>query len=741
MAPPKRKNNPQKSSGYDGKRHRPNHGRQQLRHVTRTARRDGPVQEEAAGAESSGEDEENQLPDELEQPKKFQEGKAYDALLTLLKAEQKTGEKADKRPKNRKQSASGSSSTNGEGEEREKDQAEDDDDEAIAGANMQESSDEDSGSEEEEFFDLDENGDGTEGDNDRGDSTLSKDPFEAHFNLVSDEQVAQESNASHQGKWPVTDKRAIEGSAYLASVQVPPNGPITKSTVKPAHSFSEFATVKSRIRSEYLAHYADPLKPLDASLLRDMLEYRDVSYTYQSYKNTSYQKLYLTHVLNHTFKTRDRILKNNEKIRAYGDALKHGTLKPGATEPELRDQGFTRPKALILLPTRNAAYEVVEQLIRMSGSDQQENRKKFKHQFYEEGMPPETKPADFRHMFKGNSSDFFSLGIKFTRKTVKLYSSFFNSDVLIASPIGLSMILEDPKQSKREYDFLSSIEILVIDQANQIEMQNWDHVATVLKYVNKIPKNFHGADFSRIRMWAINDQAKYLRQTLVFNEFATPSVNSVISKSCNLAGKARYRPVITSKTCIMNSVGLKIKQIFQRFDAPDPQTNYESRYKFFINSILPSITKQSSYEDGLLIYIPSYFDYVRVKAYMKNHTKYDFASIDEYSSKPKVSRARHNFATGKVKLLLYTERMHHFRRYELGGVKNILIYETPANPQFYKELLKFVGKSIYNGQADVDLSFVKTLYSKWDATALERVVGNERAPVLCNAVNELYEFR
>ena len=38
---------------------------------------------------------------------------------------------------------------------------------------------------------------------------------------------------------------------------------------------------------------------------------------------------------------------------------------------EIRDQGFTRPKVLILLPFRNSAMHLVEILIKLSGTDQQ----------------------------------------------------------------------------------------------------------------------------------------------------------------------------------------------------------------------------------------------------------------------------------------------------------------------------------------------------------------------------------
>lgn len=738
------------------KKHRNGHGRQSMRTVTRTARRDKPEEVEPEVSESL-EDEQEEAP----VADKFQNIKAYDALLTLLKSDQQNIESTkavkERSKKGKSHETSESIESNEEDDEVNDDQDaessenEDDDsedfkgfdaeeneqeegqeaeqEESVAGLNVEEPSEDEE--EEMEFDAFD----------DQSNFNALEDPFEAHFNGVTEEYANKKSKLIETAKWETTAKASLADGSYIATTQSPPGGALASGLIAKTNNVEKYSTLKQRVRSDYLRHHSENLDELELDLLHNMLEYKDINYPYKLYNNASYKKLYLLHVLNHVFKTRDRVMKNNEKIRNYHDALKNGTLKKGAVEPELRDQGFTRPKALILLPTRNAAYELIEQIIKLSGAEQLENRKKFKSQFYEESSPLLTKPDDFKHMFKGNTNDFFSVGLKFTRKAVKLYSSFYNSDILVASPIGLSMILEDPKQSKREYDFLSSIEVLVIDHANQIEMQNWDHVGTVLKYLNKIPKDFHGADFSRIRMWSVNDQAKLMRQSMVFSEYLTPNINSIVSRSQNIGGKVRYRPIFTSKTCIMNSVGLKIKQIFQRFDSADPQNNYEARFKFFVNSVLPSTLKQSSYENGLLVYIPSYFDYVRVKAHMKQNTRINFASIDEYSSKSKISKARYAFSAGKVQVLLYSERLHHYSRYDLYGVKNVLVYEVPSNPLFYKELLRYVGKSVYKEQADIDLSFVKTIYSKWDSMPLERIVGNERAPVLCNLVNELYEFR
>lgn len=684
---------------------RPKHGRDQLRTVTRTARRDKFEEPEPESEEASQEDseEEQQTKPKAYKPDSLQ---SYNALLTLLKSDHQ--EDAPRAKKRKVEEAPS--------------------DDEVAGANLEEEPEYEE--EEDEVVSDDEAED------------QASDPFEVHFNQISDEYSDSQEKLVIKDKqrWSVSLKANYPDLNYSSMVQSPPGVPI-KIDNKQVSNLKDVG-IKKRILDAYESAYdSTSLSSLDSKIVAPMFNYQDVSFPYQRYNHQSYQKLYVTHALNHIFKTRDRILKNNEKLHNYQANLKEGKVSSG-DEPELRDQGFTRPKVLILLPTRNVCYEVVQMLIKLLGSEQQENKKKFQTQFYSPEFPPDSKPDDFKQIFMGNNNDFFSIGMKFTRKSLKLYSSFYSSDIIIGSPIGLSMMLENPDKRKRQYDFLSSIEVLIIDKANSIEMQNWDHVNTVMKYINKIPQQFHDADFSRIRMWSINDQAKMFRQNLIFSEYLTPNINNLISsKSFNLAGKSKFKPNINSNNCIMNSIGLKIKQIFQRFDGgSSPVQNPEARFKFFKNSILPSLMKSLSYEDGLLIYIPSYFDYVRIKDFLKT-TKLTFDAIDEYSSQSKVSRARSLFQQGKTKVLLYTERLHHFRRFEIGGVKNVLVYEVPSNPLFYKELVRFIGKTIFKNEADLDLCLIKILFSKWDAVGLERVVGNERAPVLCNSVNEMYEFR
>ncbi|CUM67495.1 uncharacterized protein PRCAT00005192001 [Priceomyces carsonii] len=714
--PEQRKRSTHGGKGHSGnfvKRRHGNSGRQEMRSVTRTSRRDRRPED---GKEDAMSDEEDAI-DGIEQNEKedlvdsrtADSNQTYSALLTLLKADHLN--------------TIGSERKKGEALAQADDKEPEDE---IAGLNVEASDEEE---DEGAIDDMDE------------EEQNGRDPYETHFNLATEDYVETEVKLieSHH-KWPLKSKKSFPEIGYDTIFQTPPGTSLPSDAVdfRSKASLDDYL-IKKRVSDAFTRHFPAPLTMLETRLVDPLLSYKDMLLPYGNCKNNSYRKFFVMHALNHVFKTRDRILKNNTKIRDYKESTKSGRTEE---EPEFKDQGFTRPKVLILLPTRDSCNEIVNLLINLSGSEQQENKKKFNLQFSSNVFPPDTKPEDFRDAFKGNNNDFFCIGIKFTRKTLKLYSSFYSSDIILASPIGLTMILENPDKKKRQYDFLSSIEILIVDRAHQIEMQNWDHVNTVLKYLNKVPKDFHGADFSRIRMWSINDRAKFLRQTLVFTEYATPSTMSVVSsKSYNLAGKLKFRKVFDSKSCIMNSIGLKVKQIFQRFECPSPVEDPEARFKFFINSILPSLMKSVSYDDGLLIFIPSYYDYLRVKNFLKTSTKYDFGSIDEYSSQSKLSKTRHQFLSGKIKILLYTERLHYFRRFELAGVKNMLLYGLPSNPLFYKELVRFLGRSIFKEIADKDLSFVKVLYSKWDNLSLERIVGSDRMPVLCNSVNEIYEFK
>ena len=61
------------------------------------------------------------------------------------------------------------------------------------------------------------------------------------------------------------------------------------------------------------------------------------------------------------------------------------------------------------------------------------------------------------------------------------------------------------------------------------------------------------------------------------------------------------------------------------------------------------------------IVVPSYLDYVQIKGRM-SRLELDYVSLSEYTKSSDVSRARTKFFRGQTHFLLYTERLHFFRR-------------------------------------------------------------------------------
>ncbi|KAJ0062964.1 hypothetical protein NL108_009559, partial [Boleophthalmus pectinirostris] len=405
----------------------------------------------------------------------------------------------------------------------------------------------------------------------------------------------------------------------------------------------------------------EEVTPLQIELLSLMGSYRDICYPEMCpiKQGPQVRSAYCVHVLNHVLKANSQVLAHSAQLREQKSQAK------AESEPqdEPRDQGLTRPKALILVPFRDKALHVVQTLIGLLETKSKKivvnNKKRFKEEF---GEDPEDKPSnlkrpdDYHAVFSGNVDDHFRIGVSIIRSSMRLYAPFYSSDIIIASPLGLRTVLGAEGESKRDFDFLSSIEILVVDQADVFLMQNWEHVLHVMKHMNLQPLDSHGVDFSRVRMWSLNNWAKHYRQTLVFSSIQDPQINNILSKHCtNYRGQVVTKNI--PKTGSICQVLVQLPHVFQMFHS-DSFMDQDARFRFFVDKVLPQY--KDSVMSHTMIYIPSYFDYIRLRNYMKKE-ELNFASICEYSSKSEVSRARHFFQKGDKQFMLFTERFHYYK--------------------------------------------------------------------------------
>jgi len=256
------------------------------------------------------------------------------------------------------------------------------------------------------------------------------DPFETHFDHPDEKELTTRLAAVKGGNLKVEQVKSdvIGKIARLRPVNVEEDEPMRISSLKDIK-------LKKRLQ-EPASKLVSKLTSLQKELAPAVSNYKDILFGGRTPQNAGeLRDLACIHAMNHLYKTRDRILKNTSRL----------ARDTGTAELELRDQGFTRPKVLILLETRQMCVKYMDAITKLCEAEQQENRKRFQDTFVKadpEGFGHD-KPADFCELFEGNDDNDFRLGVKFTRKTIKYYSQFYNSDIIFASPLGLRRAMKD----------------------------------------------------------------------------------------------------------------------------------------------------------------------------------------------------------------------------------------------------------------------------------------------------------
>jgi U3 small nucleolar RNA-associated protein 25 len=553
------------------------------------------------------------------------------------------------------------------------------------------------------------------------------DSYEVHFANPDDNELALRLNRIADNQW-TTKKLDAGGGRGVLQVPSADEKALTRRKLRSTRDIGLKARLVDNAK-KVVGEFND----LEQALAPSIFEYQDLLFGARTVQNAGrLRDIACLHALNHILKTRDRVIKNNAKLAA---ATEDG-------DAEYRDQGFTRPKILFLLETKQACVRVLDSITKLHDFEQQENKKRFLESFSQpEDKFSDDKPADFRELFEGNDENEFRVGVKLTRKTLKLYSTFYNSDIILASTLGLRRAIESGDPKKRDSDFLSSIEMVIMEQADATLMQNWEHAEFVFEHLNLQPKDAHGCDFSRVRSWYLDGHAAHLRQTIVLSAYLTPKINTLYNKHMrNVAGRLKYTPDYNAG--LIESLSYGVKQTFVRFESPSHLTDPDSRFKYFNSSVLPSISRLPRPPEGglgVLVFIPSYLDFVRVRNSLVD-SDMSYASISEYTDLTDVRKARSHFMNGKHSMILYTGRAHHFHRYNIRGVKRVVFYGLPENPKFYDEIVGFIGKTVERGEISRAEAHVKVCFSKWERLELERIVGTKRVGKMIADKGDVFDF-
>ncbi|CAD7068273.1 unnamed protein product [Tilletia caries] len=267
------------------------------------------------------------------------------------------------------------------------------------------------------------------------------------------------------------------------------------------------------------------------------------------------------HLLSHVQNTRRVILRNNERpakaaasdggksakgkgasaddmdLDVQDDEGEGGEAKTNDDLDELvRDQGFTRPKIL-------SAKRFLRDFTLPEGTLDRLAQPDASARF----------PADHVATFQGNIDDSFVLGFKVTRKEWRAYARYYGADIII----------------------------VVADQLDVMQMQNWEHVKFVFSQLNHIPRKVHAStNFARVRQWSLDGAAPYLRQTILLSSLDTPEVRALFAPLRNVAVRRR---------------------VFVKFDCANVQAEADVRLAHFTTKTLPALLKSAIASSKTLI--------------------------------------------------------------------------------------------------------------------------------------------
>lgn len=265
----------------------------------------------------------------------------------------------------------------------------------------------------------------------------AEDPFSLHLSyelsssLLQSVQNTPISVDNFTEHWPCLGKLAIQipkcdeekptndkSFSIIDEQKSAPSGkvPTICKTSEDSHIKTQ---ILDNIRNANQSRTGEPTRlftPLQNEIFSIINNYQDFYYPHRTFENAEEIRFaYCVHAVNHILKTRMKVIHHNAKLSKKDDVPE-----------EFRDQGLVRPKVLIIVPFKDAAYRIIEMIISIlvptdKGNVMNKNRFIQDYTGSQLVMPKKNpKPEDYEALFCGNTSDDFKMGMTVTKKSLKV---------------------------------------------------------------------------------------------------------------------------------------------------------------------------------------------------------------------------------------------------------------------------------------------------------------------------------
>ncbi|GFE53867.1 U3 small nucleolar RNA-associated protein 25 [Babesia ovis] len=392
-----------------------------------------------------------------------------------------------------------------------------------------------------------------------------------------------------------------------------------------------------------------------------------------------------------------------------------------------QSHGFTRPRVLYICGLKCMARDFIDHLITLLTVKKGDPKLDKFHEEYD--LPEDESSAqqssflktqksfDFVETFSGNQDDAFKMGLRYQSGMLRLYTPFYTSDVIVASPLGLKIMIQEDD----EYDFLSSIEILLVDRLDVLKFQNWRFFLDVFEKLNLPLKKWRDADLTRLRHSTVDGQSELYRQTVCVSCTQHSVFNSFFKRLPNRRGsiKLSYPP---RQDLVLLGSRLRVQQLFVKVSASSIKEAEGELLSYFIKNMVNGLHGIGN----VLVVLGDYTHFLRIQNDLKL-ANFEYLPCHESNTGKQMLFARQQFQAGKVRVLLTTSRLLFFKRYLIKGTSRVVFVIPPDYPELYREALRMMDLSKRNS--------IVTLYTRFHANQLEPIVGTYKIHKLISAAD------